>query len=82
VKRTDSTGNWNILDAARDVYNPEGTVLYADASNAEASDANLKADFTANGFKLRGLWASLNASGGTFVYAAFAENPFKNSLAR
>ena len=82
IKRTDASNNWNMLDAARDLYNPEGTVLYADQSNAEATDANLKADFLSNGFKLRGTWAGLNASGGTYIFMAMAENPFKLSLAR
>jgi hypothetical protein len=35
-----------------------------------------------NGFKLRGTAADQNASGATYIYMAFAENPFKNSLAR
>jgi hypothetical protein len=82
IKRTDASNNWNMLDAARDLYNPEGNVLYADQPNAEATDANLKADFLSNGFKLRGTWAGLNASSGTYIYAAFAENPFKFALAR
>ena len=35
-----------------------------------------------NGFKQRGTGVSMNASGGTYIYIAFAENPFKYSLAR
>jgi len=35
-----------------------------------------------NGFKVRNLGGGWNASGGTYVYAAFSEHPFKNALAR
>lgn len=82
IKRTDAIANWEILDSSRDQYNPEGTVLRSDSSGSEATDANLKLDFLSNGFKLRGVWSQLNASGGTFIYACFAESPFSLSLAR
>jgi len=35
-----------------------------------------------NGFKQRNTYADANTSSGTYIYMAFAENPFKNSLAR
>ena len=34
-------------------------------------------DILSNGFKLRDNFAGRNGSGATFVYAAFAENPFQ-----
>jgi hypothetical protein len=37
--------------------------------------------FVSNGFKVRST-SAINASGGTYIYMAFAENPFKYSLAR
>ena len=39
-------------------------------------------DILSNGFKQRGTGVSMNASGGTYVYAAFAEAPFKYVNAR
>jgi len=39
-------------------------------------------DFLSNGFKMRAGNAGDNASGGTYIFAAFAESPFKYSLAR
>ncbi len=39
-------------------------------------------DFTSNGFKIRNSSTLDNANGGTYIFAAFAENPFKYSLAR
>lgn len=81
VKRSDAIENWYVHDAARDTYNQVNTVLYPNLSNAEgASNANM--DFTSNGFKIRESGGASNASGGTYIFAAFAENPFKNSLAR
>jgi hypothetical protein len=54
--------------------------LYANISNAE--DTGRPVDFVSNGFKIRYSAGDPNVSGGTYIYAAFAENPFKNSLAR
>ena len=79
-KRTDSTSDWVIVDSSRGSYNINSSNLYADLANAE--DAANSFDFVSNGIKLRSTAVNSNASGGTYVYAAFAENPFKNSLAR
>jgi hypothetical protein len=80
-KRINTTGNWNLLDGTRDPYNAVGTYLYANASDAEGANASTL-DFTANGFKIRQTYGDWNVSGSTYVYAVFAENPFKNALAR
>jgi hypothetical protein len=81
AKRTNTTGNWNLLDGTRDPYNPVGTYLYANTADAEGANASTL-DFTANGFKIRQTYGDWNVSGSTYAYAVFAENPFKNSLAR
>jgi hypothetical protein len=81
VKRTDSTGSWFTWDTVRETINPLDQNLYANLSNAEASGNEL-GDALSNGFKVRGTGAQWNASGGTFIYMAFAENPFKYSNAR
>ena len=80
VKRTDSTSNWNVTDTSRDLYNPEAQYLQPNTSNAEATFVLI--DGLSNGFKNRSTDAAYNASGGTYIYMAFAENPFRNSLAR
>jgi hypothetical protein len=72
--------NWNILDTSRDPYNVEQKYLAANLSDAEGTLALL--DGLSNGFKLRSSGLAVNASGSTYIYMAFAENPFKNSLAR
>ena len=84
VKRTDSTGGWNITDTSIAPYNLSQALLQANTSAAEVSTAEL--DILSNGFKYRGTSTNVlfdhNVSGATYIYAAFAENPFKYSLAR
>ncbi len=78
LKRTDTTGNWTMYDATRNTYNAGSYPLYPNLSNAE--DASLDHfDWLSNGFKMKS--TNQNASGGTFIYACFASNPFKNSNA-
>jgi len=79
VKRTDTSGyQWNIWDTARNTYNVAGTNLWADDSEVEFTSANYEADFLSNGFKMRNTHAGRNASGGTYIYAAYAEAPAQN----
>jgi hypothetical protein len=86
VKRSDSTGNWFIWDSTRDPYNTVLRELYADATGSEytRSGSSDSLDLLSNGFKIRlsSTYADRNANGGTYIFMAFAENPFKNSLAR
>jgi len=81
VKRTDTGGYWSMKDTARDPYNVAGNLLFANASDAEYSNNQLF-DLNSNGFKLRGSNSDINASGGTYIYMAFAETPLKFSNAR
>ena len=81
VKRTDSTGNWYIMDNKRSTFNEVNNHLYPNLSQAESASSH-DTDFLSNGFKARGNAADLNASGGTYIYLAFAEQPFKYSNAR
>ena len=82
TKRTDATGGWAIYDAARDTYNALTHQLYPDGSYAEGNSANYSIDFVSNGFKIRTSNTSINVNNGTYIFLAFAENPFKNSNAR
>jgi hypothetical protein len=61
----------------RDPINPLNNQLQPHSSNPESGSSYM--DFTANGFKLRGTQGATNANGGTYVYLAFAENPFGGS---
>ena len=79
-KRYDSTGGWYTYDIKRPGRNNENGYLQADTTSAEDTNSgNFGFDFLANGFKIRGSYATLNASGGTFVYMAWADQPFVNS---
>jgi len=80
TKRTDTISDWIIYDTSRNTYNVTDLRLYPNLSTAETQAGAM--DLLSNGFKLRDTGASQNASGGTYIYAAYAENPFKNSLAR
>jgi hypothetical protein len=84
VKRTDTTGHyWPIMDSVRSPYNEISKQLYAGISDAEYDNAPNNADFLSNGFKLyHGATPNpdnTNASGGTYIYMAFAEAPFVTS---
>jgi hypothetical protein len=77
---TTASTQWTMLDSARNNYNVVDARLIANLSNAENAQNFL--DFTSNGFKLRDTYSVINQSGATLIYMAFAENPFKYSLAR
>jgi hypothetical protein len=81
VKRTDSTGGWRMLDNKRNSYNGQYSTLVADTTEVDytANDDFGNTDLLANGFKIKLDFAQVNASGGSFVYMAFAEAPFVNS---
>ena len=79
IKSSSAAGSWNIIDTSRDLYNLSVAGLYADLSNAE--DTTRSVDILSNGFKCRSATV-FNASATTYIWAAFAENPFKYSLAR
>ena len=81
IKRTNGVANWVVLDATRDSYNVGGLELFPNTSGAENNNSP-EIDFLSNGVKLRWTYSGTNASGGTYIYMAFASNPFKNSLAR
>jgi hypothetical protein len=80
VKRSDSTSNWTVVDTARDTYNPLAAGLYPNLSNSESTPG--AADITATGFKIRNTFGDVNTSGGTYIFMAIAEAPFKTALAR
>ncbi len=75
--------DWVILDNRRDPSNVANDILRPNLNNAELVDTYSNTDFLANGFKLRGPGSfGFNISGTTYIFAAFAEAPFKFALAR
>jgi hypothetical protein len=79
-KNKSATGDWQMKDAARSTYNVTNANLYANLHNLENSAGDV--DFLSNGFKVQSAGSDVNGNTNTIIYAAFAENPFKNSLAR
>jgi hypothetical protein len=75
TKRTDSTGDWLMVDTARDTFNPTTKFILGNSAGAE-STATIY-DINSNGFKLR-LTTDPNINTSTIVYMAFADKPFGN----
>jgi hypothetical protein len=78
-KRTDSANNWYMFDSTRNTSNPTDKKLRADTSDAENVNSSKTIDILSNGFKLRSSDEEFNASGGSYIFMAFAENPFVTS---
>ena len=81
--------SWAIYDNARETYNPNNNVLYANKSinegyrgNATTAATDIDVDFLSNGFKVRSNKAEINQDTETYIFAAFAEQPFKYANAR
>ena len=79
IKRTSSAQNWGMYDNKREPFNTNDAVLFPNLSNAETSSVNYALDFVSNGFKQRATGNQSNGSGQTYIYMAFAENPFVTS---
>jgi len=78
MKRTDSTGNWTIWDSKREGYNSTNDEIYANTTAAEGT-GNVYVDLVSNGFKWLVTDGMVNADGGNYIYAAFAEFPIVSS---
>ena len=82
IKSYDQTRNWTIFDNKRTPFNLIDGHLHANASVSEQTGED-EIDFLSNGFKVRNAtYGETNASGGTYIYLAFAEQPFKFANAR
>ena len=83
IKYSSGVNSWMMQDSARDTYNPCPLNLTANGSGAENDyKSSLPNDMLSNGFKLRNTNDAWNGSGGTYIYAAFAESPFNYARAR
>ena len=79
IKPATAAESWYMVDAARNTFNVADSRLVAESSAAEVA-TGMPVDFLSNGFKLR--TTNGNPSGGTVIFAAFAEHPFKFANAR
>tara|TARA_S200002703_G_C3750910_1_gene231027 strand:- start:14 stop:1066 length:1053 start_codon:yes stop_codon:yes gene_type:complete len=78
IKCTNAAKNWYIFDNKRPTYNVDNILITANTDSAEVVGSE-KIDFLSNGFKLRQDFSHTNASGSTYLYMAFASNPFVTS---
>ena len=79
VKRYDSSGEyWNVLDNKRNPINPADDFIYWSETSAEGVKSQ-KIDFVSNGVKIVGTDGAFNASGGTYIYMAWAAEPLVSS---
>ena len=79
TKPSSKTGEWFMIDNKRDPSNYVRRRLKANGNAAENTDDNQDFDILSNGFKPRRSAGDWNSSGDTFIYMAFAENPFVTS---
>ena len=83
MKSYTNAGEWYVKDTRRDPYNPAAYVLKANLADQDANNSGFyEADILSNGFKLRTSNTSINQSSQTYIFAAFAEHPFKYANAR
>ena len=68
VKRTNGTGDWNIWDARRGSQ----SILWANGSNAEATNSVYEIEFVSTGFVINATASFANGSGDSYIYMAFA----------
>ena len=76
VKPATRTDGWVCWDNKRDTSNLTAQFFTLDTTNIEYTGTNRIVDFLSNGFKIKSGHNSVNNSGDTYVYMAFAENPF------
>ena len=76
-------GYWSIIDTERGAYNILTPRLFAQTSGAEDGVGAVNfADILSNGFKIRLVGTSINNSGTSYIFIAFADSPFKYARAR
>ena len=75
LKETGNANNWHIWDSTRSNDNPIAEALYPNLSASEGNPGEV--DLLSNGFKIRTTNTDAGGrSGGTYIFAAFAEHPF------
>jgi hypothetical protein len=86
IKNATSTGApWLAYDSVRSSYNAQEAEIRPNTNEAENGFTLIGSlDFLSNGFKIRedNNTSWLNTPSATFIFAAFAESPFKYARAR
>jgi hypothetical protein len=79
VKNTSATESWYIIDNKRPAYNTNNYYLLPNTSGAEGTSTSLATSLLSNGVKIENSDTSMNTSGQTYIYMAFAEHPLVSS---
>jgi hypothetical protein len=80
IKNTGQANDWFLIDTSINPSNVVGTYLFPNTSAATSTYSWL--DILSNGFKIRDTGTGNNNSSINYIYACFAENPFKYANAR
>jgi hypothetical protein len=83
-RRTNTAAGWGIIDSSRNSFNSANRYLNTNDANAEGvgNVGSQYVDLLSNGFRCLDASPGFNNSGDNYIYMAFAESPFKYSLAR
>jgi len=79
IKCYNAAESWNVFDNKRNGYNYQNDYLIPNDTNAEVSAPNQGIDLLSNGFNPYYGTGTINRSGKSYIYMAFAENPFVGS---
>ena len=81
TKSTSNAVNWQMQDNKTAPHNLMVNKLFANTTAAQDTGSENTVDFLSNGFKPRGTGSSenINGNGYSYIYMAFAENPFTSS---
>ena len=74
---TSGSTYWTICDSKRDGFNDNNHRLFSNVSDVESTSNPW--EMYSNGFKITTTGSYVNASGDSYIYMAFAEQPFVNS---
>jgi len=79
IKCYNAVESWNVFDNKRNGYNYQNNYLVPNSANAEVSAPNQGIDLLSNGFNPYYGTGTINRSGKSYIYMAFAESPFTTS---
>lgn len=74
-----TTAGWYIWDTKRESINPNNKYINVAEADSQGENSIFDVDFLSNGFKLRNSNAGLNGNNYSYVFMAFAGNPFTTS---
>jgi len=75
IKNISATESWYILDTKRPSYNTNNYYILPNNSDPEGTSTTLATSLLSNGIKIENADTSMNTSGQTYIYMAFAEAP-------